>query len=167
MGKQVTSIVVPCCSARNVPEELGLDVRVHRNELHSEPVKLLVESASNPVVSIDLYAEGLSVKDFVVENIGELRLLKLAEGLRQSYSPSGDINFWIIQGDCPIAPGARWAPIHVPSAEAETAVAQPFATPADTSSTGYRSTGQTATAATSEPATYLEIDVEADRYRPR
>ena len=107
VGKQVTSIVVPCCSARNVPEELGLDVRVHRNELHSEPVKLLVESASNPVVSIDLHAEGLNVKDVVVENIGELRLLKLAEGLRQSYSPSGDINFWIIQGDCLIAPGAR------------------------------------------------------------
>ena len=70
-------------------------------------MKLLVESASNPVVSIDLHAEGLNVKDVVVENIGELRLLKLAEGLRQSYSPSGDINFWIIQGDCLIAPGAR------------------------------------------------------------
>ena len=42
-------------------------------------MKLVVESASNPVVSIDLCAEGLSVKDVVVENIGELRLLKLAE----------------------------------------------------------------------------------------
>ena len=61
----------------------------------------------------------------------------------------------------------RHQPRHLPTAEAETAVAQPFATPAEAASTGYRSTERSATAATSEPTTYLEIDVEADRYRPR
>ena len=61
----------------------------------------------------------------------------------------------------------RHQPRHLLTAEAETAFAQPLATPAETASTGYRSTERSATAATSEPTTYLEIDVEADRYRPR